>query len=116
MSDQPSTTALPVSTGRVTSNYMENMLYREIPCLDHGYVVLDDYMGTEASIVQSARVSYGTGTKITSTAIGLIRYLMRHHHSTPFEAVEIKVKMKLPIFVARQLIRHRTACMTGDVV
>jgi thymidylate synthase (FAD) len=82
---------------------------RKIECLDRGFVYLVDYMGGDASIVQAARVSYGLGTKSVSEDRGLIRYLMRHQHSTPFEMVEMKFHVKLPIFVARQFIRHRTA-------
>ena len=82
---------------------------RKIPCLDRGFVYLVDYMGGDASIVQAARVSYGLGTKSVSEDRGLIRYLMRHQHSTPFEMVELKFHAKLPIFVARQWIRHRMA-------
>ena len=80
-----------------------------IPCLDKGFVRLVDYMGSDAAIVQAARVSYGAGTKKVSEDRGLIRYLMRHAHTTPFEMVELKFHVKLPIFVARQWIRHRTA-------
>jgi len=82
---------------------------RKIPCLDRGFVYLVDYMGGDASIVQAARVSYGLGTKNVSEDRGLIRYLMRHQHTTPFEMVELKFHVKLPIFVARQWIRHRSA-------
>src|SRR5262245_54846621 len=82
---------------------------RKIECLDRGFVYLVDYMGGDASIVQAARVSYGLGTKTVNEDRGLIRYLMRHAHSTPFEMVEMKFHVKLPIFVARQFIRHRTA-------
>jgi thymidylate synthase (FAD) len=77
--------------------------------LDHGFVRVVDYMGDDAAIVQAARVSYGRGTRRVSEDAGLIRYLMRHRHSTPFEMCEIKYHVKLPIFVARQWIRHRTA-------
>lgn len=80
-----------------------------ISCLDKGFVRLVDYMGSDAAIVQAARVSYGAGTKKVSEDRGLIRYLMRHAHTTPFEMVEFKFHVKLPIFVARQWIRHRTA-------
>jgi len=80
-----------------------------MPVLDHGFVRVVDYMGDDTSIVQSARVSYGKGTKKVSTDSGLIKYLMRHRHSTPFEMCEIKYHVKLPIFIARQWIRHRTA-------
>jgi thymidylate synthase (FAD) len=97
------------STKRVTSPELEKVLYEAIPVLDHGFVRVIDYMGDDTSIVQSARVSYGKGTKKVSTDEGLIRYLMRHWHSTPFEMCEIKYHVKLPIFIARQWIRHRTA-------
>ena len=97
------------STKRVTSTELEKILYEAIPVLDHGFVRVVDYMGDDSSVVQSARVSYGKGTKKVSTDSGLIKYLMRHRHSTPFEMCEIKYHVKLPIFVARQWIRHRTA-------
>jgi thymidylate synthase (FAD) len=97
------------STKRVTSVELEKVLYEAIPVLDHGFIRVIDYMGDDSSIVQSARVSYGKGTKKVSTDEGLIRYLMRHWHSTPFEMCEIKYHVKLPIFIARQWIRHRTA-------
>ena len=96
-------------TKRVTSPELEKILYEAIPVLDHGFVRVVDYMGDDSSIVQSARVSYGKGTKKVSTDSGLIKYLMRHRHSTPFEMCEIKYHVKLPIFIARQWIRHRTA-------
>ena len=79
------------------------------PVLGHGYVVLVDYMGDDAAIVQAARVSYGAGTRSVRDDRGLIRYLMRHRHTTPFEMVEFKFLVRLPIYVARQVIRHRTA-------
>ena len=97
------------STKRVTSPELEKVLYEAIPVLDQGFIRVIDYMGDDSSIVQSARVSYGKGTKKVSTDEGLIRYLMRHWHSTPFEMCEIKYHVKLPIFIARQWIRHRTA-------
>ena len=97
------------STKRVTSPELEKILYEALPVLDHGFVRVVDYMGDDTSIVQSARVSYGKGTKKVSTDSGLIKYLMRHRHSTPFEMCEIKYHVKLPIFVARQWIRLRTA-------
>ena len=97
------------TTKRVTSPELEEILYEVVPVLDHGFVRVVDYMGDDTSIVQSARVSYGKGTKKVSTDSGLIKYLMRHRHSTPFEMCEIKYHVKLPIFVARQWIRHRTA-------
>tara|TARA_B100000579_G_scaffold234845_1_gene192518 strand:+ start:4334 stop:5281 length:948 start_codon:yes stop_codon:yes gene_type:complete len=96
-------------TKRVTSPELEKILYEAIPVLDHGFIRVVDYMGDDTSIVQSARVSYGKGTKKVSTDEGLIKYLMRHWHSTPFEMCEIKYHVKLPIFIARQWIRHRTA-------
>jgi thymidylate synthase (FAD) len=88
---------------------LEAMLFTALPVLDHGFVRVVDYMGDDAAVVQAARVSYGRGTRKTSEDEGLIRYLMRHYHSTPFEMCEIKYHVKLPIFVARQWIRHRTA-------
>jgi len=96
-------------TKRVTAPELEKILYEAIPILDHGFIRVVDYMGDDTSIVQSARVSYGKGTKKISTDSGLIKYLMRHWHSTPFEMCEIKYHVKLPIFIARQWIRHRTA-------
>lgn len=87
----------------------EALLDKEFPCLNAGFVRLVDYMGGDESIVQAARVSYGKGTKTVHEDRGLIRYLMRHMHTTPFEMVELKFHVKLPIFVARQWIRHRTA-------
>jgi thymidylate synthase (FAD) len=96
-------------TKRVTSPELEKVLYEAISVLDHGFIRVIDYMGDDTSIVQSARVSYGKGTKKVSTDEGLIKYLMRHRHSTPFEMCEIKYHVKLPIFIARQWIRHRTA-------
>ena len=96
-------------TKRVTAPQLENILFEAIPVLDHGFVRVIDYMGDDTSIVQAARVSYGKGTKKVSTDSGLIKYLMRHWHSTPFEMCEIKYHIKLPIFIARQWIRHRTA-------
>ena len=88
---------------------IRKILYDAIPVLDHGFIRVIDYMGNDTSIVQAARVSYGKGTKKVSTDSGLIKYLMRHWHSTPFEMCEIKYHVKLPIFIARQWIRHRTA-------
>lgn len=88
---------------------LEAMLFEALPVLDHGFVRVVDYMGDDAAIVQAARVSYGRGTRAANEDRGLIRYLMRHRHSTPFEMCEIKYHVKLPIFVARQWIRHRTA-------
>ncbi len=88
---------------------MQDLVGKEFRCLDKGFVRLVDVMGNDDSIVQAARVSYGTGTKKVHEDRGLIRYLMRHQHTTPFEMVEFKFHVKLPIFVARQWIRHRTA-------
>jgi thymidylate synthase (FAD) len=96
-------------TRRPTVPAMEARLGEAIPVLDHGFVRLVDYMGDDAAIVQAARVSYGQGTRTVREDAGLIRYLMRHWHSTPFEMCEIKLHVKLPVFVARQWIRHRTA-------
>ncbi|MBY0339005.1 MAG: FAD-dependent thymidylate synthase [Acetobacteraceae bacterium] len=96
-------------TLRPTVATLEAMLARAIPVLDHGFLRVVDYMGDDGAVVQAARVSYGRGTKAANEDRGLIRYLMRHRHSTPFEMCEIKYHVKLPIFVARQWIRHRTA-------
>lgn len=96
-------------TKRLTIPGAEELLGLYFPVLDHGFVALVDYMGGDDSVVQAARVSYGAGTKQVSEDRGLVRYLMRHWHTTPSEMVELKFHMKLPIFVARQLIRHRTA-------
>jgi thymidylate synthase (FAD) len=97
------------ATRRATVPALEDMLFTAIPLLDHGFVRVIDYMGDDGAIVQAARVSYGRGTRRVSEDAGLIRYLMRHRHSTPFEMCEIKYHVKLPIFVARQWIRHRMA-------
>jgi thymidylate synthase (FAD) len=96
-------------TLRPISPALEEILYKALPVLDHGFVRVVDYMGDDAAVVQAARVSYGRGTKKVSEDRGLINYLMRHRHTTPFEMCEIKYHVKLPIFVARQWIRHRTA-------
>ena len=101
--------ATPRQTLRAVSEGMEAHLYHAHPVLDHGFVRVIDYMGDDPAIVQAARVSYGAGTKHVQNDDGLIRYLMRHWHSTPFEMCEIKLHVKLPVFVARQWIRHRTA-------
>ena len=97
------------TTRRATVPAMEEHLYLIKPVLDHGFIRVIDYMGDDGAIVQAARVSYGKGTKAVQNDEGLIRYLMRHWHSTPFEMCEIKLHVKLPVFVARQWIRHRTA-------
>ena len=99
----------PTQTLRATVPGMEAHLYKAHDVLDHGFVRVIDYMGDDAAICQAARVSYGRGTKSVQNDEGLIRYLMRHWHSTPFEMCEIKLHVKLPVFVARQWIRHRTA-------
>lgn len=96
-------------TRRATVAALEERLAAPIPCLDHGFVRVVDYFGDDAAVVQAARVSYGQGTRKTSEDRQLIRYLMRHRHTSPFEMCEIKLHVKLPIFVARQWIRHRTA-------
>ena len=96
-------------TRRATVPALEEMLHEPVPVLDHGFIRVVDYMGDDEAIVQAARVSYGRGTRRTSEDQGLINYLMRHRHTTPFEMCEIKYHVKLPIFVARQWIRHRTA-------
>lgn len=101
--------AASATTLRPTVPALEALLYQPMPVLDHGFVRVIDYMGDDSAIVQAARVSYGRGTRRVSEDAGLIRYLMRHRHSTPFEMCEIKYHVKLPIFVARQWIRHRTA-------
>lgn len=100
---------VPTSTLRPTVAALEEMLGARLDVLDHGFVRLVDYMGDDAAVVQAARVSYGRGTRRSSEDRALIRYLMRNWHSTPFEMCEIKLHIKLPIFVARQWIRHRTA-------
>ena len=96
-------------TRRATVAALEEILYKPMPVLDHGFVRVIDYMGDDAAIVQAARVSYGKGTKKVSDDTGLINYLLRHRHTTPFEMCEIKYHVKVPIFIARQWIRHRTA-------
>jgi thymidylate synthase (FAD) len=101
--------ANPKPTLRAVSEGMEAHLYKAHEVLDHGFVRVIDYMGDDAAICQAARVSYGKGTKSVQNDEGLIRYLMRHWHSTPFEMCELKMHIKLPVFVARQWIRHRTA-------
>ena len=96
-------------TRRATVPALEKILFEPIPVLDHGFVRVIDYMGDDAAVVQAARVSYGKGTRQARDDAGLINYLMRHRHTTPFEMCEIKYHIKLPVFVARQWIRHRTA-------
>lgn len=99
----------PAQTMRPTVPAMEALLFEPFELLDHGFLRVVDYMGDDSAVVQAARVSYGKGTRRTSEDAGLIRYLMRHRHSTPFEMCEIKFHVKLPLFVARQWIRHRMA-------
>jgi thymidylate synthase (FAD) len=101
--------AASANTRRATVSALEEILYTALPVLDRGFVRVVDYMGDDGAVVQAARVSYGRGTRKVSEDRGLIHYLMRHRHSTPFEMCEIKFHVKLPIFVARQWIRHRTA-------
>jgi thymidylate synthase (FAD) len=96
-------------TKRVISPELEAIIYQTIPILDHGFIRVIDYMGDDSAIVQAARVSYGRGTKKKSEDQALIKYLMRHRHTTPFEMCEIKFHLKMPMFVARQWLRHRTA-------
>ena len=96
-------------TRRDVAPALEEQLYKAIPVLDHGFIRVIDYMGTDSAIVQAARVSYGKGTRKVNEDAGLINYLIRHRHTTPLEMCEIKFHIKLPIFVARQWIRHRTA-------
>jgi thymidylate synthase (FAD) len=104
-------THTPTASAAITTTTAagQDVVGKEIPCLDKGFVRLVDVMGSDAAIVQAARVSYGAGTKQVSEDRGLIRYLLRHAHTTPFEMVEFKFHVKLPMFVARQWIRHRTA-------
>jgi len=100
---------MSATTKRATVPALEEILYEPLPVLDHGFIRVVDYMGDDAAIVQAARVSYGKGTRQASQDEGLIRYLMRHRHTSPFEMCEIKLHVKLPMFIARQWIRHRTA-------
>ncbi len=97
------------TTKRATVPALEDILYTPHKVLDHGFIRVVDYMGDDNAVVQAARVSYGKGTKKVSQDRGLLRYLLRHRHTTPFEMCEIKFHIKLPIFIARQWIRHRTA-------
>lgn len=96
-------------TARATVPALEEVLYRPVPVLDSGFVRVVDYMGDDDAVVQGARVSYGRGTRQVSSDRGLIRYLMRHRHTTPFELCDLKLHVRAPIFVARQWFRHRTA-------
>ncbi len=108
-SDIAAARAVLHETRRATVPALEEILFEIQPVLDHGFVRVVDYMGDDAAVVQAARVSYGRGTRKVNEDRGLIRYLMRHWHTTPFEMCSIKLHVKLPIFVARQWIRHRTA-------
>ncbi|MGH6719444.1 MAG: FAD-dependent thymidylate synthase [Alphaproteobacteria bacterium] len=101
--------ARTAATRRPTVAALEDVLFAALPVLDHGFVRVIDYLGDDAAVVQAARVSYGGGTRSVRDDAGLINYLMRHRHTTPFEMCEIKFHVKLPVFVARQWIRHRTA-------
>ncbi len=103
LKQQKQTTIRPVSAE------LEEILYHPFEVLDHGFVRVVDYMGNDSSVVQAARVSYGSGTKKINADTALINYLIAHRHTTPLEMCEIKFHIKLPIFVARQWIRHRTA-------
>jgi thymidylate synthase (FAD) len=96
-------------TNRITVKEIDDILGQTFPILDKGFIRVVDYMGGDHSVVQAARVSYGQGTKTTRQDKGLIEYLMKHKHTSPFEMCEIKLHIKLPIFVARQWVRHRTA-------
>src|SRR6185503_17587707 len=100
-----------MDTRRPSSPAAEEILGGYFPVLDHGFVALVDYMGSDEDVERAARVSYGYGTRRTSQTRGLIRYLRRHHHTTPSEMVEFKFHCVMPIFIARQWIRHRTACL-----
>jgi thymidylate synthase (FAD) len=100
--------------GHIISEAAEELLDKELSVPSHGFVRLVDYMGSDQSIVQAARVSYGAGTKSVREDRGLIRYLMRHEHTTPFEMVVLKFHIKAPIFVVRQWVRHRTASINEE--
>src|SRR5215210_3871117 len=100
--------------GHIVSLAAEELLDKELKVHNHGFVRLVDYMGSDQSIVQAARVSYGEGTKSVREDRGLIRYLMRHDHTTPFEMVVLKFHIKAPIFVVRQWVRHRTASINEE--
>lgn len=109
MSAEQAPPSAPRPTLRPVAPGLEARLGQRIDVLDHGFLRVVDYMGDDAAVVQAARVSYGAGTKAVREDRGLIRYLMRHRHTTPFEMCELKLHVKLPIFVARQWIRHRMA-------
>ncbi len=109
MVDNTDNQVVAKQTLRPVVENLEEILYKQIPALDHGFIRVIDYMGDDGAIVQAARVSYGKGTKAVKKDEGLIKYLMRHNHTSPFEMCEIKLHVKMPIFVARQWLRHRTA-------
>lgn len=94
---------------RPHSPFLDSMIGVKIPVLDHGFIIIRDYMGVDKSIADAARVSYGDGTRTVNDDAGLISYLVEHQHSSPLEMCAIKLHIKLPLFVARQWIRHRTA-------
>ncbi|HBU57179.1 MAG TPA: thymidylate synthase (FAD), partial [Gemmatimonadetes bacterium] len=98
-----------MDTKRPTNPAAEEILGGYFPVLDHGFVSLVDYMGSDEDVERAARVSYGFGTRKVSQTRGLVRYLRRHRHTTPSEMVEFKFHCAMPMFVARQWIRHRTA-------
>src|SRR5438105_241255 len=105
----PNEASQPESLIRPVSSELDSILGTAFRVLDDGFVRVVDYMGSDASVVQAARVSYGVGTKRVHEDRGLIRYLMRHQHTTPFEMCEIKLHVRSPMDVWRQWIRHRTA-------
>src|SRR6185503_15276240 len=107
-------TVAPMSSKRPVSPGAEEILGSYFPVLDHGFVALVDYMGSDECIERAARVSYGHGTRKKSLTRGLLRYLRRHLHTTPSEMVEFKFHCSMPMFVARQWIRHRSACLAAD--
>ena len=109
MVDNTDNQVVAKQTLRPVVENLEEILYKQIPALDRGFIRVIDYMGDDGAIVQAARVSYGKGTKAVKKDEGLIKYLMRHNHTSPFEMCEIKLHVKMPIFVARQWLRHRTA-------
>lgn len=109
MAEEHEEPTAPLALKRPHSEYLDACLGVPFPVLDHGFIRVIDYMGDAPAIVQAARVSYGKGTKTPSEDRGLLRYLIRHRHTSPLEMCEIKLHVKLPIFVARQWIRHRTA-------
>ncbi len=101
---------------RISVPALDAILGKKFPVLNDGFIRLVDYMGNDGAVVQAARVSYGAGTKKISEDRNLIRYLMRHKHTTPFEMCEIKLHVRVPMDCWRQWIRHRTACLSGDTL